>query len=391
MSELRRLGALATSVVGFGVAAVLVGIPAAAQAAGADTAFASIPPASTGSMNLTAVSLKSASDAWAVGVAFLNSDTVIATVAEHWNGTQWQVTPTPSPTGNVDVLNGVADVSASDAWAVGYSQTADGTYSALLEQWNGTRWTRVPGGTSATSSSETLNAVTAVSPTDVWAVGEHFDSSLGGFVGLIEHFNGTAWSIVPNPDTYTSNGIEHVVGGYNTVAATSGSDAWVASNSGVQSAVIEHWNGTAWSIAPTPPLAVLNGQDVNTVAVNSLAATSANDVWAVGGTTGFGRRPPRNQLVEHWNGTSWSLVPAPAAGTAAPQALSSVAALSPTDAWALGFQPGTATPALQHWDGTAWSTTATPGLSGVLTQLSAAQPRTLIAIGGTQAFLSTTS
>ncbi|GAA2050007.1 hypothetical protein GCM10009839_65260 [Catenulispora yoronensis] len=388
MKKLRKLGALAVSIVGFSLAAALAWNPATAQAAGADTTFTAIPPVDTGTVNLTAVSMKSATDAWTVGVKYLNANTVIATLAERWNGTRWQVTPTPSPTGNADVLNGVADVSPANAWSVGYSENTAGTYTALIEHWNGTRWSQVPGGTAATSSNETLNAVTAVSATDVWAVGEHFDSTVGGFVGLLEHFDGTAWHIVPSPITYTSNGIDHGIPSFNAVVATSSSDVWTASNSGVQTAVVEHWNGTAWSVVPTPPLAVLNGQAVNTVAVVGLAATSAGDVWAVGGTTGFGRHAPHNQLVEHWDGASWSLVPAPA-DAATPLGLSGVAALSAGDAWALGFQPGTANPAFEHWDGTAWSNVAEPGVSGVLSELVSAPGGALLALGSTQAFLST--
>lgn len=363
-----------------------------AQAAGAATTFHAIPPVDPGSAQLEGASLKSAADAWAVGVRYLNADTVIATLAERWNGTSWQVTPTVDPTGNVDVLSGVADVSPANAWAVGYSQTSTGEPTALIQHWNGSGWSRVPGGTSPTSSAETLNAVAAVSATDVWAVGEHFDSTAGGFVGLIEHFNGTAWSIVPNPDTYTSQGIEHGISGYNSVVAISSSDVWVATKEGVETAVVEHWNGSAWSVIPTPPLAVFNGQAVNGVAVNALAATSSSDVWAVGGTVGFGRRPPRNQLIEHWDGKSWSIVPAPSGTgttTTTPQALSSVTALSATDAWALGYQPGTALPAFQHWDGTAWNNVAVPNVSGVLSQLSSAPTGALIAVGGIQALLST--
>ncbi|MEY9863356.1 hypothetical protein ABH935_009006 [Catenulispora sp. GAS73] len=385
---MRRLGALTGAVTGFSIAAVLVMSPMTAQAAGADTTFTSIPPVNTGTMQLMSISPKSASDAWAVGVDYLNSNTVIATQAEHWNGIAWRVTPTPDPTGNVDILNGVANVSPSDAWAVGYSQNTAGSYSALLEQWNGTRWATAPGGKAATSSQETLNVVAATSPSDVWAAGEHFDSSAGGFVGLIEHFNGTAWSIVPNPDSYTSNGIQHSVPSWNAIVANSASDVWVASNSGSQTAVVEHWDGTAWNVIPTPQFTTLNGVSVNQVAVNGLAATSAKDVWAVGTVTGFGRHAPRNQLIEHWDGTAWTVAASPA-GTATPQGLSSVAALSPTDAWALGFQPGTANPALQHWDGTAWSNVAVPSASGVLSELAAAPSSTLVALGSTQAFLST--
>lgn len=385
---MRKLGALAATVAGFSVAGVLVWGAVPAQAAGADTTFSPIQPANPGSATLEGVSLRSATDAWAVGVRYLNANTVIATLAERWNGTGWQITPTVNPTGNVDILSAVANVSPSDAWAVGYSQASGGGYSALIERWNGSRWNQVPGGSSATSSAETLNAVTAVSATDVWAVGEHFDTAAGGFVGLIEHFDGTAWNIVPNPVTYTSNGIEHVIPSYNSVVANSSSDVWAASNSGVQTAIIEHWNGSAWNVVPTPPLATFNGQSVNTVAVNSLAATSGSDVWAVGGTTGFGRHAPRNQLVEHWDGKSWTLVPAPA-GAATPSALSSVTALAAGDAWAIGLQPGTTNPAFQHWDGTAWSNVAIPSATGVISQLASAPSSTLIAVGGIQALLST--
>ena len=39
---------------------------------------------------------------------------------EHWNGTSWAIVPSPNMgTGN-NHLNGVAAVSASDVWAVGY-------------------------------------------------------------------------------------------------------------------------------------------------------------------------------------------------------------------------------------------------------------------------------
>ena len=96
----------------------------------------------------------------------------------------------------------------------------------------------------------------------------------------------------------------------------------------------------------------------------------------------------QSAVIEHWDGTSWSLVPTPS-GTATPQALSSVAALSPTDAWALGFQPGTSNPAFQHWDGTAWSNVAVSGVSGVVFGLAGAPTSTLLALGNASAFLST--
>jgi hypothetical protein len=42
---------------------------------------------------LGALSVASATDAWAVGVQYQNQNTVIATLAEHWNGKTWSVSP----------------------------------------------------------------------------------------------------------------------------------------------------------------------------------------------------------------------------------------------------------------------------------------------------------
>jgi hypothetical protein len=58
-----------------------------------------------------------------------------------------------------------------------------------------------------------------------------------------------------------------------------------------------------------------------------VTAVSSNNVWAVGGAGG-------NALVEHWDGTSWSIVSnLVIAGSGG---LSSVSADSANDVWAVG-------------------------------------------------------
>jgi hypothetical protein len=61
------------------------------------------------------------------------------TLVQHWNGTTWDVVPSPSPSASQDELLGVAMLSSSYAWAVGYQ--GDKT---LIERWNGTAWTVQP-------------------------------------------------------------------------------------------------------------------------------------------------------------------------------------------------------------------------------------------------------
>ena len=89
---------------------------------------------------LDGVAAASAAGVWAAG-----SSTVGNTLAVRWDGRAWKPVPAPgghrltSPQGGS--LNGVAAVSADDAWAVG----AGMFNRALIERWDGAAWTRVPG------------------------------------------------------------------------------------------------------------------------------------------------------------------------------------------------------------------------------------------------------
>ncbi len=53
-------------------------------------------------------------------------------------------------------------------------------------------------------------------------------------------------------------------------------------------------------------------------------ALGPNDVWAAGSDL-------NGTLIEHWNGTSWRVMPDPGPGT-----LLDIEALSPTDVWVVG-------------------------------------------------------
>ena len=120
--------------------------------------------------------------------------------------------PIPEP-GKSDGLNGVAAISATDAWAVG----TYGTFKTLILHWNGTAWTRVPSPDPSSVGINQLGAVAATSATDAWAVGR-FGTSAGARV-LILRWDGTAWIKAPAP---TPGCFPELDG----VAATSASQAW---------------------------------------------------------------------------------------------------------------------------------------------------------------------
>jgi hypothetical protein len=92
-----------------------------------------------------------------------------------------------------------------------------------------------------------------------------------------------------------------------SVAALSDSDVWAAGvqfdANGVVHPLTEHWNGTSWSVVP----AVDPGGGQNTLF--AMHAVSSTGVYAVGQT---GTAFPSQALVEHWDGTKWSQLPSPA-------------------------------------------------------------------------------
>ncbi len=153
-------------------------------------------------------------------------------------------------------------------------------------------------------STNILTAISALSASDVWAVGyDIFYPNLS----VIEHWNGTKWSLVssPNPGVYGN--------GLSGVSAASASDVWAVGNS-----TILHWNGTIWSIVQANVPGSLVGVSV----------ISANDIWAVGsGVNGT--------LTEHWNGTVWHVVKSPNVKGYSSY-LSAVAVVNSSDVWAVG-------------------------------------------------------
>jgi hypothetical protein len=202
-------------------------------------------PHFTAGESLNSLKAVSANSIFAVGASFdsLNNRTPLI---EHFNGTKWSVVSVPRITGGE--LTDIAIISLSDMWAVGGVSGA--TPAALTLHFNGQQWSRV------TAPAAALLAVTALATNNVWATGVQIGRST-----LIEHWNGTAWKIVTSPNTGT-------VSALNSISAISPTDIWAAGcnacgDVGEVPALIEHWDGTAWRINPTP--IQFGGVSANTV------------------------------------------------------------------------------------------------------------------------------
>jgi hypothetical protein len=176
------------------------------------------------------VAVVSATDIWAVGEYAVSSSTN-QTLIEHWNGSNWQIVPSPNVAGSVfNDLNGVAVVSTNDVWAVGFS---NGT---LIEHWNGSNW-QVVASPNVGSVFNDLNGVAVVSANDVWAAGD-FSPSSGPSQTLIEHWNGTRWKVISSPNAgFFTNFLDGV-------ATVSANDVWAVGGH-ANKTLTEQWNGTS--------------------------------------------------------------------------------------------------------------------------------------------------
>jgi hypothetical protein len=269
--------------------------------------------------------------------------------------TTFTITPTPNPSAVLDTLNAVSSRTATDAWAVGQvgeigNAEANG---GLALHWDGATWTSTPVPVTRFRN-ETLTGVSAVAGNDAWAVGglATAQNQLPK-VPLAVHWDGTAWTSIPIPTGPNPGGTGR--GGLRGVVALAGNDVWAVGRSPGLTAIIEHWDGTSWTLAPIPTI---------NLGLDSIAAVSPKDIWATGDP--FSNADgTKTALIMHYDGVAWKQVTNQVSvpSTSSHSGLVSVTAAAGNDVWALGFAAdalGNGGPLLQHWNGSVWSQVAAP-------------------------------
>jgi hypothetical protein len=262
-------------------------------------------------------------------------------------------------------LQAVSAVSPTDAWAVGDYITYNSAHlyasAPLIEHWNGTSWTKVTGLRPSQDPELELTGVSAISATDAWAVGYYSDN--GGGKTLTLHWNGKTWAQVKSPSPTTKKNWFLNLSGVSTVSAT---DAWAvgeytkSAGSGVYKPLILHWNGKTWTQVTSP---LPSGATV--LNLNGVSAVSATDAWAVGGYyNSSGLYVP---VIQHWNGKTWTQVKSPAPSGSPYIQLWGVSSDSATDVWAVGDYESSSrafVPLALHRDAATWSQVKSPVPSG---------------------------
>ncbi len=305
---------------------------------------------------LNTVACTAASACTATG-AYQDSSGAFQTLVERWNGTSWAIQPTPHLAGGVmGQLIGVACTSATGCTAVGYSNPNPSVVnhsspSTLAERWDGSAWraehTLNPPGAAASY----LNAASCVSRSACVAVG-NTGNSRGASLTLAQRWNGHTWRIQPTPSPADG-------GNLLGVSCPSRSSCLAVGGHGnpfnelPPGTLAERWNGTRWSIQPTP------NPPGGGWFLTAVSCTSPSACTAVGGSIEPPGTPPGGTLVERWDGRRWQIQATPSLPGNAVKLLAGVECTSQSSCMAVGneFDPATGTllgTLAERWNGRTW-------------------------------------
>jgi hypothetical protein len=232
-----------------------------------------------------------------------------------------------------------------------------GIPNQIIEKWNGTQWSMFPSPKFAAGDESNLTGATGISADDIWAVGNLVNVSVSELFFLFEHFDGTAW-------TPTSILVLNGSAFLNGISSDATNDVWSVGYSGFldndAAPLVFHFDGSSWQSTTLPRVGVSD----ELFAVTALAP---NNVWAVG-TQQAGPDDPTTTLIEHFDGTQWTVVPSPNVGpnsTSQSNRLFGITAVSPRDIWAFGSffaadGSGHQMTLLLHFDGNSWTIASSP-------------------------------
>ena len=279
-----------------------------------------------------------ADDVWAVG----NAGVIL-----HWTkNSGWAFETTP-PTGNAPFYD-VWGTSRSNVWVVGNGD---------IFHYDGMSWTSIPNPV----AQGTLRAIWGSASTDVWAVG--YDTAQTR--GLVLRYNGSSWAPTGSPSIFDNQS-------FTAINGSGPRDIWLAGNEKVF-----HFGATAtWDEVVMPDGGVTNIEAIWTpnptygwmlgragevlqlsaggwsriadypeTWFQSVAGTSANDVWAIAWT---GPLLTTNKLFRN-TGSGWVDGPA-----AALPIMNDAFVRSSQDAWFVGWSG-----VIAHYDGSTLTPDAT--------------------------------
>ncbi len=279
---------------------------------GNEWALRSIPlPSGGGGAKVFDVSCTSSSACTAVG-RYVDAAENMVPMAVRWNGTSWTQQSIPTPASEYTDLQGVSCPSASECIAVGYSKTASGGWVNYSVRWSGGTWSALSTPNATGSVESELDAISCVSATFCVADGWYNDEA-GSSRGVIVIWNGTSWSVSTPASTEVLSNV-----------SCASSSFCIAVGRGT----LQKWNGTSWSSMSKP---------AGTSSHYFLDVSCTSPTYCVVVGDAFNNRTFNAMTVAMvWDGTAWSVTPTPRETELATNELSGVSCTAVSTCKAVG-------------------------------------------------------
>jgi hypothetical protein len=253
-------------------------------------------------------------------------------LAERWDGHTWSIESTPTPTGaSQSSLSGISCPSATVCVAVGSYQTPTGHQLPLAERREGSGWTIQSTPMPASALNGQLASVACATPISCVAVGEYLNGAVSAGGGhahqpMADLWNGIGWA---------SESIDRPAGApasYLDAVSCAGPASctavgWFTGAAQTRTAMAQSWNGTSWALQSSADVAGSVLTSVSCVTSSACTVVGATDN---GATT-----------AAVWNGSVWSMQPTPNRAATARQ-LQAVICSSSVSCTAVGSAVGTA-------------------------------------------------
>jgi hypothetical protein len=346
-SERTTMGATG-GLLGLAMAGVLAGLFVTSETG--VSAAAQLNASVAGALN--SVSCVSSASCVAVGDRSPTSSSGSTSLAETWNGTKWSVVASPNPSGaDGTTLYGVACPAAKNCLAVGdYFVSSSRATLVAAEKWNGTKWSLVSAPSPSGFTTTALQAITCTSSTNCWAAGSSSNTSTSKYATLTERWNGSKWSIVPSPSP--DNTKPDVLSGVTCGSAT---ECWAVGYyfpGSLTGSLTEKWNGSKWAVVTTPSSS--SGELIGDACSGSsscLAVGISNSLFA---------------LAQHWNGTAWTATTPVSPSGASTSELNAAACTGTSACETVGVynKSGTNPTLGESWNGSKWTLQTMPTITG---------------------------
>jgi hypothetical protein len=363
------------------VAVVFLGVVplGSAPAQALPKSWAIVPTPANSSFNgISCVSASFCVAVGGVGVVVNQIQVEEQTLVDEWNGSAWSTVRSPNPVGSAPAypidLTGVSCSDADHCVAVG--DAGSPANHSFSEIWNGSSWSLLPTKNPGTEGGY-LSGVSCASTTMCVAVGYQLANADGPYgPALIESWNGTAWSVSSRPDlSRYGNNLEGVSCVSTTNCTAVGNDA---DNGSGGNTLVERWNGVRWHAQTSVDIA--NTTDN----LSSVSCLRSGTCVAVGTSFTSATWSP---LAEVRTGGTWSISTTPTV-SGSNAYLAGVSCTSASNCVAVGnFQSATTNHStlIEEWNGMQWTIVPSPSVANQDNYLYGAActgPNLCFAVGG---------